>query len=209
MERFTHAHSLRADRGFDFERVRDRARGKHGQSSCGRERELSLVLHPAARATLDSAVLRVLLLHGRCVLQHVEHAVVLIRGLRGRLLGWLRFVAGVRLTLRLGRRTVRAGVLLLVLVFVLVLVVVLRFVLVSAVLVLILAGIGLVTGVGLTAVVRSVRWFGVFLLVFLVLDAPQRDRAIVRGVAADAVPASSGTPGIKRSAVSYSLTAAL
>src|SRR6185369_665938 len=45
---------------------------------------VSLVLHPAARATLNGAILRVLLLHRRGVFQHVEHAVVLIRRLRGR-----------------------------------------------------------------------------------------------------------------------------
>src|SRR6478736_5848208 len=154
----------------------------------------SLVLHPGARAALNGAVLGILLLHRRGVLQHVEHAIVLIRRLRRRLLRLLLVVAAVRLVLRLGRTAILPSVLLLVLVLVLVLIV-LFVVFFAAVLVLILAGIRLVAGVGLAAVVSCIRRLRVFLFVFLVLDATKRDRAVVRGVAADAVARVFGDAG--------------
>src|SRR6185369_15723410 len=103
---------------------------------------VSLVLHPAARATLNGAILRVLLLHRRGVFQHVEHAVVLIRRLRGRFsLLLLLIVAAVWLILRLRRRAILPGVfrIVFILVLVLVLVVLLLVVFFAAVLVLIFA----------------------------------------------------------------------
>src|SRR6185369_1142720 len=101
---------------------------------------VSLVLHPAARATLNGAILRVLLLHRRGVFQHVEHAVVLIRRLRGRFsLLLLLIVAAVWLILRLRRRAILPGVFRIVFILVLVLVVLLLVVFFAAVLVLIFA----------------------------------------------------------------------
>src|SRR5260221_8984961 len=157
----------------------------------------SLVLHGGvrsarpARSALQRAVLGVLLLEGGRVLEHVEHAIVLIPG-RGRGL-LLLIAAGVGLVLGLGRRGVRAAVLLvLVLIFILILLVVVL----AAVLV--FAGVGL-SGIGLlprvpgAAVVRAVGLgvWGLGVLLF-VLDAPECDRAIVGSVATDGVASVSG-----------------